>query len=279
MELETIKSFSYANLIRNLPRIVRRFAIYMRMSTANHVWHRLNRRKHTIIADIPEEIEQYIINKLKCTGEIKYPEVNFALLLNVYWHVSHRPFEIILADIMNSMVLGIDKIYAKNMYFIIENTGRNNIRKFNPLYFGDMAWALCAFFSKLVENSKVISMPNKPDNYLFSKENNFPLIYNHEEISAEKDIDTILEKYEGEKYILYICKLIGNTISCYNRIDNLVNQYSKLNKTYVILWELRSGIKISTSYQNMKIIQGFSESNFLEVENMLKSMAGTAQKS
>jgi hypothetical protein len=182
MEFEIIKSFSYDTLIRNLPRIVRSFAIYKKTSTASHVWHRINRNKHTIIANIPEDIEQYIINKLKCTNEIKYPNVNFGLLLDIYWHVSHRSFEIILADIMNLIVLSIDKIYAKNIYFVIENVRRNNIRKFNPLYFGDTAWALCAFFNNLVKDSKVISVPNKPDKYIFSRENNFPVICNHEEI-------------------------------------------------------------------------------------------------
>jgi hypothetical protein len=88
----------------------------------------------------------------------------------------------------------------------------------------------------------------------------------------EKDIYTILERHEGEKYILYICELIGNDILYYNRMDNLVSKYSKLNKTYVLLWELKPCIKINSSYQNIKIIQGFSESNFLKVENILRSI-------
>jgi hypothetical protein len=282
MEYESIKAFQYDQLIRNLPNIVRAFAVSTKISRPSRAWHRINLRKYIINANIPEEIEDYVINKLYNLEKIEILNINFAVLLDVFWRVSHKSFESALANIMNRMVSYINKKYSKNIFIVVENVKRNNIRAFNPLYFQDMSWALCVYFSKLIINSNVISIshkyykrlyPRKPDKYLFSKENKFPIEYDYEKIAEGEDINTIIKENNNEMLILYICKSIGNNVIYYNRFDRFISECSKSNKKLVLVWELRPCKRIVNSLENIKLFQGFTENNFIEIENYLKKYA------
>jgi hypothetical protein len=268
MEFEEIKLFSYEKLIRNLPNIVYSYASSIRISTASHVWHRLNRRKRTIIASIPHEIEQYIINRIKCVDELRHSNINFGLLIHIYWHVSHRPFEIAIAEIMNICILDSNKRCNNNINIIVENIRRNRNRFFNPLYSSDMAWVLSVYLNKKINGSRIISLNHKIEKYIFSEENNFPIEYNCKKIIEEKNSDIFLciKKYFDAKYILYICEQLSNDNLCYNQFENKMKEYCEKNQLAILIWELKPILKHLSLYQNIKYVQGFSEENYIEVE-------------
>lgn len=267
-----IKSLSNEELIRNLPKIVRGFAVSIKYSTASHCWNRIHRRKVTIAAEIPDEIEMYIINRMRIISKEGRCKINFGLLIDVYWHVVYRPFEIEIVKIMNKVIPGRITKNNKPICIFVEYVQRNKGRLFNPLYFGDMALALSVYFCKVMECSRIVSIPQMPDESLFFVNNNFPLDFDQKNITAAGDICSYMKCNSENRCILYICQRIGYPCTAYGNFEKDIKTCCDIDNTIVIIWELKPYIKIESSHRNIRYIQGFSEDNFIEVEKILDTL-------
>jgi hypothetical protein len=263
MKYEEIKELSYELLITKLPTIVYSYAVSIRVNHASeHVWNRIHRNKTIMTAVIPPEIENHIINRIKSREEFHGSKANIALLINAYWHVSHRPFEIALAEMMNLCVLESADMPEKNILILVDNLRRNRKRLFDPLYIGDMAWFFGVYLKSVLKQSKLICFPRPPEKYFFSEENQFPLKVDYGDIIVKnrEGVSNCIEEFPETDCVIYICKYWERS------------GYPKAPLS--IFWELRPCRQVipKDPDPNVIFIQGFSEDNYLKLQNIIQSL-------
>jgi hypothetical protein len=274
MEFEQIKSLSYEHLIRNLPKIVSSFALSIRESKGKlHRWNRMHNRKLIMNASIPKEIEEYIINKIKDIDEFLVSQISIVSLIKISWYISHIPFENALIELMNEFIIYSKDKIEKNAIIIIKNLGRNKNRGFDTFYAGDLTWLLGVYFNSIIKGSRLICDSEMSEELLFLQNDNFPIKYNHKDVSVSKNKDIVdnIHNYKEIDYVIHITTVLGNPENYYKNFDRRINESMDIGKPSIILWELRPYLAINQENYNINYIQGFSEKSFQKIEDIIES--------
>jgi hypothetical protein len=275
MDFAEIKKMSYANLIYKLPGIVSSFSTSTYISKGrSHRWNRMHNRKIIKTVSIPSDIEKYIVSEIKNLDKYIESKINIALLVISCWYISYYPFEAAAMELINEYIVKFRDKIDKNIVIFIENLRRNKNRLFDTFYVGDLAWLLGIFLNSLIKGSRLITYRNKNMESDFPQSNIFPFHNYSKEIHEINDIDIHKEITNnfGSDCIIYITKTFGNSYEYYDKLESKVNKDANEKKPVVIVWELRPCYKITPEKYTIKYLQGFTESNFIKIEDIINKI-------
>jgi hypothetical protein len=275
MDFDEIKKLSYSQLISKLPEIVSSFSTSMYISKGRaHRWNRMHNRKIMKTVSIPGEIEKYIVNEIKNLDKYIESKINIALLVRNCWYISYYPFESAIMELIDEYIVKFSDKIDKKIIIFIDNLRRNKNRSFDTFYAGDLAWLLGVYFNSLIKGSRLITYRNKNMESNFPQSDIFPFHNYIKEVHEIDDIDIYKEiaNNYGSDCVIFITKIIGNHYEYYDRLDSKVNKTSNEKEPVVIIWELLPCYKITPEKYTIKYLQGFTENNFMEIEDIINKI-------